>query len=213
MYIIDGHNLIPKIRGLSLEALDDEAQLLALLQEFYRVRRKPVEVFFDGAPPGKAGMRTVGMIRAHFVARDREADEAIEVFLRGLGARARNATVVTSDRKVQAYAHERHAQVMPSEDFATLLAESTEQARAAAAQVAAQNAAMDAARKSAGALQEYYDLFGLDPRQAEKPINLSGPSKLPKKRPDMGRDAPREEPRKPSKAPKNRKNHGFSRKK
>ena len=78
MYIIDGHNLIPKIRGLSLEALDDEAQLLALLQEFYRVRRKPVEVFFDGAPPGKAGMRTVGMIRAHFVARDREADEAIE---------------------------------------------------------------------------------------------------------------------------------------
>lgn len=209
MYIIDGHNLIPKIRGLSLEALDDEADLLALLQAFYRVKRKPVEVFFDGAPPGQVGMRTVGTIRAHFVARDREADEAIAVFLKGLGARARNAIVVTSDNKVQAYAHERHAQVMKSEDFATLLAQATEQARAAAARAAAQNAAVEAARKSAGALQEYYDLFGLDSHAAEKPIDLSGPTRLTKKQ----RAGPRQEQPHPQKAPKKRKHHGFERKK
>ena len=218
MYIIDGHNLIPKIRGLSLEAQDDEAQLVALLQEFHRVQRKPVEVFFDDAPPGKAGMRAMGAIRAHFVAYDLEADEAIDVFLRGLGAQARNATVVTSDHKVQGYARERHAQVMTSEDFAALLAQTTEQARAAAALAAAQKAAEDAARKSAGAMQEFYDLFGLDSKQAEKPINLSGPSRLPQKRreanPYEGReDEGREGPHRPPKKPKERKHHGFERKK
>ncbi|MBP1702274.1 MAG: hypothetical protein H6Q38_1381, partial [Chloroflexi bacterium] len=39
-YIVDGHNLIPKIPGLSLRAIDDEMQLIELLQEFCRVQRK-----------------------------------------------------------------------------------------------------------------------------------------------------------------------------
>ena len=47
-YMIDGHNLIPKL-GLRLDSLDDEEQLLALLQEFCRLRRAQVEVYFDGA--------------------------------------------------------------------------------------------------------------------------------------------------------------------
>ena len=48
-YLIDGHNLIPKIPGLSLEMLDDEDRLIELLQEFARVRRQRIEVFFDQA--------------------------------------------------------------------------------------------------------------------------------------------------------------------
>ncbi len=40
MYIIDGHNLIPKLPGRSLRELDDEMALVGLLQTFGRLRRK-----------------------------------------------------------------------------------------------------------------------------------------------------------------------------
>ena len=53
--LVDGHNLIPKLRGFNLKAMDDEMKLVDLLQFFSRVRRTKVEVFFDGAPPGQSG--------------------------------------------------------------------------------------------------------------------------------------------------------------
>ena len=53
MLVIDGHNLVPKIPGLSLHEVDDEERLLALLQAYARAKRKKIEVFFDGAPPGQ----------------------------------------------------------------------------------------------------------------------------------------------------------------
>ena len=63
-YLIDGHNLIPKLAGFSLSAMDDEMQLIPLLQTFSRVRRQPVEVYFDRAPAGHAGARRFGTRRA-----------------------------------------------------------------------------------------------------------------------------------------------------
>jgi predicted RNA-binding protein with PIN domain len=125
-YLIDGHNLIPKVPGLSLEALDDEQQLIELLQEF--CRRRPgrrrgagLEVFFDQAPPGQAGTRRYGMVTAHFVRQGKTADQAIAQRLRRLGKGARNFIVVSSDHQVQNAAHEAHAGVLSSEDFAALL--------------------------------------------------------------------------------------------
>ena len=52
-YIIDGHNLIPRIPDLSLQDIDDEMQLVEMLQDFCRISRKKVEVYFDNAPPGQ----------------------------------------------------------------------------------------------------------------------------------------------------------------
>jgi len=49
-YIIDGHNLIPRV-GLRLDALDDEMALVEILRDFCRIKKKRVEVYFDGAPP------------------------------------------------------------------------------------------------------------------------------------------------------------------
>ncbi len=117
-YLIDGHNLIPKLAGFSLSALNDEEQLIPLLQTFSRVRRQPVEVFFDGAPPGQSGMRHYGTLTVHFVRRGRTADDAIRLRLEKLGAGARNYKVVSSDHQVQAEAHSRHAGSISSEDFA-----------------------------------------------------------------------------------------------
>jgi uncharacterized protein len=125
-YLIDGHNLIPKVPGLSLEAVDDEQQLIELLQEFGRRtgrRRRSLwlEVFFDQAPPGLAGVRRYGMVTAHFVRQDSTADQAILERLKRLGKQARNYTVVSSDRQVQTAAHEVRAGVLSSEAFAALL--------------------------------------------------------------------------------------------
>jgi uncharacterized protein len=116
-YLIDGHNLIPKL-GLRLDALDDELELISRLQEFCRLRRAQVEVYFDGAPPGQATTRKAGAVTAHFVRQGSSADAAIEIRLARLGKTARNWTVVSSDRRVQQAARAVHASVLSSEEFA-----------------------------------------------------------------------------------------------
>ncbi len=116
--MIDGHNLIPKLPGLGLRDIDDELQLIQRLQAYYLKRHKPLEVYFDGAPPGQQGARRYGMVAAHFVPLGKTADEAIRQRLRRLGGNARNWTVVSSDHQVQADARAARAQVITSEQFA-----------------------------------------------------------------------------------------------
>lgn len=116
-YLIDGHNLIPKL-GLRLDSPDDEMQLVGLLGEFARLSRHPVHVYFDGAPAGHAGAQRFARVTAHFVRAGSTADEAIKAELRRLAGAARNWIVVTSDRVVQNEARAAHARVMSSEEFA-----------------------------------------------------------------------------------------------
>lgn len=122
-FLIDGHNLIPKL-GLSLRSADDEMQLVARLQAFCRAERKPVEVYFDGAPAGQVGTRKFGLVTAHFVRLGSTADAAIRARLKTLGRAARNWTVVTSDRQVQAEARAAGAVIVSSDTFAGQVIES-----------------------------------------------------------------------------------------
>jgi uncharacterized protein len=117
-YLIDGHNLIPKIQGLSLAEMDDEEHLIELLQVFSRVRRQKVEVYFDRAPAGQKKERNYGTIKAHFIRQGTSADVAIIARLHRLGKSARDWSVVTSDRQIQGEARARQAQVVTSEEFA-----------------------------------------------------------------------------------------------
>jgi predicted RNA-binding protein with PIN domain len=126
-YLIDGHNLIPKL-GLRLDSLDDEMELIAVLQEFCRLERKQAEVFFDGAPAAQAGTRKLGAVSAHFVRIGSTADNAIRNRLKALRKNARNWTVVSSDRQVQAEARAVLAEVISSEAFAALLKEARDSA-------------------------------------------------------------------------------------
>lgn len=119
-YLIDGHNLIPKL-GLRLDSIDDEMELIAILQEFCRTEQRQVEVFFDGAPAAQAGTRRLGAVTAHFVRLGNTADDAIRGRLKRLGKGARNWTVVSSDRQVQAETHAARAEVISSESFASML--------------------------------------------------------------------------------------------
>ena len=119
-YLIDGHNLIPKL-GLRLESMDDELELVSILQEFCRLERRQAEVYFDGAPASHAGTRKLGNVTAHFVAQTMTADNAIHKRLNKLGKAAKNWTVVSSDREVQANARAARAEILSSEEFAKTL--------------------------------------------------------------------------------------------
>ncbi len=121
-YIIDGHNLIPRV-GLRLDALDDEMALIEILREFCRVKKKRVEVYFDGAPPGQNRTRKFGYVTAHFVRKGRTADDAIHARLRKMGKAARNWTVVSSDREVLFSAKSARAKEVNSDEFARQIEE------------------------------------------------------------------------------------------
>jgi uncharacterized protein len=119
-YLIDGHNLIPKISGLTLQAADDEKQLIELLLEFCRRRRKKAEVFFDNSPSGQPRSQNLdlSLVIARFVRQGQSADDAIRARLARLGKNARNWTVVSSDLSVQASARAARAHFVSSELFA-----------------------------------------------------------------------------------------------
>lgn len=119
-YLIDGHNLIPKL-GLRLDSPDDEMELVAILQEYCRLERRQVEVYFDGAPAPHAGTRKLGVVTAHFVPLGNTADNAIRNRVKKMGKSAKNWTVVSSDRQVQADARAAQTDVMSSDSFAMLL--------------------------------------------------------------------------------------------
>jgi len=120
-YLIDGHNLIPRLPGLSLAEPDDEMHLVQLLQDYCRRQRKRAEIFFDNAPPGQPRARSFGLVVARFVRSGQTADDAIRSRLERLGAEARNWTVVSSDQQVQRAARAARAQVLASETFARLI--------------------------------------------------------------------------------------------
>jgi uncharacterized protein len=121
-YLIDGHNLIPKV-GLRLDSPDDELELVAILQNFARLKRQQVEVYFDDAPIGQAGTRRLGTIRAHFVRMGQTADNAIRARLIRMEKDAKNWTVVSSDREVQGAARAAQSQFISSEEFVKTLRE------------------------------------------------------------------------------------------
>jgi uncharacterized protein len=120
-YIIDGHNLIPKIPGLSLAQVDDETRLIRLLMTFCQKKKSRVVVFFDKAAPGHQGGRTFGAVSAIFVSDRRKADDAIHDYLAAHRREARNFTVVSSDRQVQRDATSMRARILSTENFADLL--------------------------------------------------------------------------------------------
>ncbi len=119
-YLIDGHNLIPKL-GVKLSDPDDELELARILQEFARLRRQQIEVYFDGAPPASARTGKVGSVTLHFISSGSSADSAIRARLMNMAKSAKNWTVVSSDREVQNSARVNGAKFISSEEFVSLL--------------------------------------------------------------------------------------------
>ena len=148
-YLIDGHNLIPKL-GLRLDSPDDEMELTAILQEFARLNRREVEVYFDGAPAGQAGTRSLGTVRAHFVRLGQTADSVICARLHKMGKTAQTWIVVSSDHEIQSTARAVHAESISSEEFVKQI----KQARSSAPKPAQDKSL------SKTEVQEWLEIFG-----------------------------------------------------
>ena len=121
-YLIDGHNLIGRMPGISLRDPDDEAKLLARLRTYCARQGTKATVYFDRGAPGHSGPPSVSGVTAHFVTSPATADGAIGRHLHRLGRDARNWTVVTSDASVAETARRSGARVRSSEGFAQELA-------------------------------------------------------------------------------------------
>lgn len=116
---------------MSLAEMDDEQKLITVLQEFSRLRRALVEVYFDGAPPGSTAIQSFGTVKARFIRQGKTADDAIAARLQKLGRQASSWTVVSSDRQVIAAAHSFHARVLTAAQFAALIEDTRQQAAVA----------------------------------------------------------------------------------
>lgn len=99
-YVIDGHNLIPKVPGIRLQDAEDEYRLIEMLNEYCRLSRSQVEVFFDGAPTPGQTARKSGLVHPHFVRKGLSADDAIIEYARKNQSPTNLLTVISSDHRI-----------------------------------------------------------------------------------------------------------------
>ncbi len=158
-WIIDGHNLIPNIPGISLSDLDDESKLIQWLLDHTRTRQDVMDVYFDQAPIGYPASKKFGRVIAHFVRTGKTADQAIIDRLRLMGHSARNITVVSSDRQVQRNARAQQARVISSPEFVEKLITADKQ------EPETEN--MDS-KISADEVEKWMKLFDQDPSKKPK---------------------------------------------
>jgi predicted RNA-binding protein with PIN domain len=116
--IIDGHNLIGKMKGISLADPDDEEKLVRLLaQHLHDSRKKAIVVFDKGSDldfvPSQKGPR----LRIIFAPRESSADALIIDMIRR-DPNPRGLTIVSSDNEIRRCARSRRAHLVLSEDFA-----------------------------------------------------------------------------------------------
>jgi predicted RNA-binding protein with PIN domain len=120
-FLIDGHNLIAQIPGLSLADENDEAELVMLLRRYATAKRgRQVVVVFDHGVYGHPQRLDGYGITCVFARSPHDADTQL---IKRLGAlkRPRDWTLVTSDRQVARAAEERGVRVISSQEFARTL--------------------------------------------------------------------------------------------
>jgi predicted RNA-binding protein with PIN domain len=116
-YLIDGHNLIGFIRGMSLRDPHDERRLLEFLAPLAHILRRRMVVFFDRGESGsRGGNPPIGQVEARFIPPPGTADSAILGYLRERKD-ARNYTVVSSDSAVGDRARRLGAKTVRAEAF------------------------------------------------------------------------------------------------
>jgi predicted RNA-binding protein with PIN domain len=130
-YLIDGHNLIPKIRSLSLHDMDDEEKLIALLNRFSTKARAQVEVYFDNAPIDSARSIKIGAVKVHFIRTGSSADAAMIERIKKMGTSVQGITVVSSDHAIQNASRRMKIKVVSSEEFSVSIEEKLARAEGA----------------------------------------------------------------------------------
>jgi len=115
--LIDGHNLIGHLPTIDLSDPEDERRLIEALLAYCRRTRRKATVFFDRGTLGPGELPPLANLTVRFVRPPSSADAAIRARLASLGGAARNWTLVSSDRAVQAAARRAGARVVSAADF------------------------------------------------------------------------------------------------
>jgi predicted RNA-binding protein with PIN domain len=119
--LIDGHNLIAQIPGLSLGDPDAEARLVERLRRYQAHTGKQLIVFFDGGlPGGPEPDLSTSTVQVVFASTGRSADVLIINRVRR-SRDPRALTVITSDQGLTAIVEKQGARVVRSETFAAKL--------------------------------------------------------------------------------------------
>lgn len=191
-YLIDGHNLIARVPGLSLADPDDEVKLLQLLKRWTAAdaRRKVTVIFDKGLPGGEAKHLSGGGVRAIFAPDNRSADSLIIRRIEGIEDPAQH-TVVSSDGAILRAAQRRRVPTQRSEAFAAAMV--NERTFPGAARPAADP--RDNPTISPNEVSEWLELFGPEPetktarpRKPAPPPAAPAPSAKPQKKKDEDDD-------------------------
>src|SRR5919108_1899999 len=119
--LVDGHNLIGQMPGISLADADDEAQLVMLLRGYAtRKRGRQVVVVFDHGVYGHPQMLDGYGVTCYFAKSPQDADAQLIRRLKAI-SRPGEWALVTSDQHVAGVARERGVRVIDSQEFAAQL--------------------------------------------------------------------------------------------
>ena len=129
--IIDGHNLIGKMKSISLADPEDEAKLVATLARHLLPRKQKAIVVFDSGAGGGSTPTTKGpQVQAIFAPVGGCADSIIMEMIRR-DPNPKGLTIVSSDNEIRRCARSRRAKLVSSEDFAEKLEAGPERPRRA----------------------------------------------------------------------------------
>ena len=120
-YLIDGHNLIAQMPGMTLADPDDEVQLVLRLRQFAARKKQKITVVFDhGVPGGWSSKLSTGPVKVIFAGSHSNADRIIMERIR----EAKTPThikLVPSDGEIRRAGQARRVEVIPSQEFAATL--------------------------------------------------------------------------------------------
>jgi len=116
--VIDGHNLIGKMKGISLADPHDEEKLVGLLaQHLHDSPQKVIVVFDKGSDLAFIRTKHGPGLRVIFARPESSADAVIMEMIKN-DPNPRGLTIVSSDNEIRRCARSRRAHLMSSEDLA-----------------------------------------------------------------------------------------------
>ena len=119
--MIDGHNLIAQMPGMTLADPDDEVQLVLRLRQFAARKKQKITVVFDhGVPGGWSRDLSTGPVKVVFAGSHSNADRVILERIR----EAKTPTdikLVSSDGEIRRMAQAHRVEVIPSQEFVLTL--------------------------------------------------------------------------------------------
>jgi predicted RNA-binding protein with PIN domain len=130
-YLIDGNNLMALNVGWHRDRSSARKKLIYQLAAFVSISRAKVRVVFDGRPDDEFPEGTTyKSVRILYAKLGSDADSRIKEIVRGTSY-VRDLTVVTSDRSLGSYVHQRGAKWVRSGAFRTTLEHAVAQKDAA----------------------------------------------------------------------------------